>query len=66
MTVCCNNGGVVSSDRLFRSASRLHVNRKQKKKMLAGPEAKESPGFFDLVAFLRSPTIVGALVQFHP
>ena len=38
---------------------------KQKKKMLTGPEAKESPGFFGLVAFFRSPTICGTVVQFN-
>ena len=33
--------------------------------MLAGPEAKGNPGFFDLVAVFRSPTIVGAVVQLY-
>ena len=31
--------------------------------MPAGPEAKESPGFFDLMAFFRSPNIFCPVVQ---
>ena len=41
------------------------VNWKTKEhgSMLAGLEAKESPGFFDSVAFLRSPKLVCPVVQ---
>ena len=47
------NDSVVLSNRLSR------VNRKTKEhvSMPAGPEAKESPGFFDLMAFFRNPNI---------
>ena len=40
MTVCCNNGGVVSSDRLFRQ---VHVKRKTKEKDDGRPWGKKVP-----------------------
>ena len=59
-TVRCNNI-VVLSNRLSRWAS----NRKTKEhlSMPAGPEAKESPGFLDLMVFFRSPNIFCTVVQ---
>ena len=41
------------------------VNRKTKEHVSipAGPGAKESPGFFDLMAFFRSPIIFCTVVQ---
>ena len=60
MTVSCNNS-VVSSDMRFQWASKSETKRAFS--MLAGPEAKESPGFFDLVAILRSPKTVCTVVQ---
>ena len=42
-----------------------HVNQKTKEhgSMPAGLEAKESPGFFDLVEFFRSPKFVSTVAQ---
>ena len=53
-TVSCNKS-VVLSNRLSRWASKSE--NKKHVSMPAGPEAKESPGFFDLMAFFRSPYI---------
>ena len=53
-TVSCNKS-VVLSNRLCRWASKSE--NKKHVSMPAGPEAKESPGFFDLMAFFRSPYI---------
>ena len=46
---------VVLSNRLSRWASKSET--KEHVSMPAGPEAKESPGFFNLMAFFRSPNI---------
>ena len=59
-TVSCNKS-VVLSNRLSRWASKSE-NRKHVS-MPAGPEAKESPGFFDLMAFFRSPYIFCPVAQ---
>ena len=40
---------VVSSDRLF--VGQVNQKTKEHGSVPAGPEAKESPGFFDLMAF---------------
>ena len=54
-TVSCNDS-VVLSNRLSRSFSifldgQENLKTKELISMPAGPEAKESPGFFDLMAF---------------
>ena len=54
-TMSCNNS-VVLSNRLSRWASKSE-KRKNMFSIPAGPEAKESPGFFELMAFFRSPII---------
>ena len=59
-TVSCNNS-VVLSNRLSRWASKSE--NKKHVPMPAGPEAKESPGFFDSMAFFRSPNIFRPVVQ---
>ena len=46
-----------------RTSDHGKVFLKEHVSMPASPEAKESPGFFDLMAFLRSPKIVCTVVQ---